>query len=118
MQVAAGVAMGLPAALVMGGILRANLVATDARDPATLSSAVALLVLVAAGACLVQVRRATRLNPNVALRVDEWTVLVSRSAFSDGASRVPALLIAHVCPLRSLFAPWPAGAALRKPLQN
>ena len=52
----------------MGRLLQTFLVQTSPRDPVTLVSIVALLTLVAAAACIVPARRATRLDPLAALR--------------------------------------------------
>jgi ABC-type lipoprotein release transport system permease subunit len=52
----------------VGRLLQTFLVQTSPRDPVTLVSIVALLILVAAAACIVPARRATRLDPLAALR--------------------------------------------------
>jgi predicted permease len=66
----AGVILGVPAALVVGGLLRNSFVRTDARDPLMLIVTVALLAIVALVASIVPARRATRLDPTVALRIE------------------------------------------------
>ena len=67
-QLAIGLTMGLAAALAVGQLLQSFLVQTSARDPVTLVSIVALLIVVAVSRVLGPARRATRLDPLVALR--------------------------------------------------
>jgi ABC-type antimicrobial peptide transport system permease subunit len=66
----AGVILGVPAALVVGRLLKNTWVRTEARDPVTLVVTVALLALVALVASIVPARRATRLEPTAALRIE------------------------------------------------
>jgi predicted permease len=66
----AGVIIGVPAALVVGRVLQQTFVRTEARDPVTLIVTVALLALVALVASIVPARRATRLEPTAALRIE------------------------------------------------
>jgi hypothetical protein len=68
--VIAGVILGVPAALVVGQGLRNTFVGTEARDVATLIVTIALLALVALAASIVPARRATRLDPTAALRIE------------------------------------------------
>ena len=65
-----GLALGTVAALVLTGLLRGLLYGVTSTDP--LSFAVALLVLTAVGllACYFPARRASRIEPVVALRSD------------------------------------------------
>jgi len=65
-----GVILGVPAALVVGRLLRNTFVRTEARDPMTLIVTVALLAIVALVASIVPARRATRLEPTAALRIE------------------------------------------------
>jgi predicted permease len=65
----AGVVLGVPAALVVGRLLQ-NALRTEARDIVTLIVTVALLAIVALVASIVPARRATRLEPTTALRID------------------------------------------------
>lgn len=65
-----GVILGVPAALVVGRLLQNTLVQTEARDPLTLIATVALLAAVALVASIVPARRATRLDPTAALRIE------------------------------------------------
>jgi ABC-type lipoprotein release transport system permease subunit len=68
--ISAGVALGVPAALVVGRLLQNQLVRTDARDPTTLVATVVLLAIVALVASIVPAQRATRLEPTSALRIE------------------------------------------------
>jgi ABC-type antimicrobial peptide transport system permease subunit len=67
-QVAIGLTIGLAGAIGVGRLLRGALVRTEPTDLATLGSIAALLVLVALASGLWPARRATRLDPVVALR--------------------------------------------------
>ena len=68
--VVAGVILGLPAALVVGRLLQNTLVRTESRDLLTLIVTIAVLVTVAVAASIVPARRATRLEPTAALRIE------------------------------------------------
>lgn len=68
--VMAGVILGVPAALVVGRLLQSSLVRTEARDAVTLIATVTLLAAVALVASIVPARRATRLEPTTALRIE------------------------------------------------
>jgi putative ABC transport system permease protein len=67
-QLAIGLVIGLAGAVGVGRLLRSVLVRTEPTDPVTLGSIATLLVLVALAAGLWPARRATRLDPVVALR--------------------------------------------------
>jgi predicted permease len=67
-QLGIGLVIGVAGAFGVGRLLQALLVQTSPRDPLTLVSIVALLTVVAAVACIVPARRATRLDPLQALR--------------------------------------------------
>jgi putative ABC transport system permease protein len=69
-QLAVGLAIGISGALGVGRLLESVLVQTGARDPTTLASIVALLVIVSLTACVWPARRATRLDPVNALRYE------------------------------------------------
>jgi len=68
--VGAAVVIGGPLAVIAGQALRAQLYGVSAHDPALLLVALGLLVAVALLATSVPARRATRINPLVALRAD------------------------------------------------
>jgi ABC-type antimicrobial peptide transport system permease subunit len=69
-HVGLGLTMGVAGAVAMGQVLRGVLVQTNALDPVTFASVVALLAMVAVVACLAPTWRASALDPAVALRRD------------------------------------------------
>ncbi len=69
-QLTIGLALGLGGAFGVGRLLRSLLVQTSSRDPFTLVSIALLLAVVSVVACLGPARRATRLDPLVALRYE------------------------------------------------
>jgi putative ABC transport system permease protein len=68
--VVGGLAVGLPASLAVGRLLQNNVVRTAARDLVTLGMMIAVLATVALVASIVPARRATRLEPTAALRLE------------------------------------------------
>jgi hypothetical protein len=68
--VVGGLAVGLPASLAVGLLLQSNVVRFDSRDPMMLIAMGAVLAVVALVASIVPVRRATRLDPTTALRIE------------------------------------------------
>jgi predicted permease len=66
--VAAGVAIGLPASLGAGRLIEHQLFGVSAAEPAVVAVAATLLLLIAAAAAFVPARRASRVDPMVALR--------------------------------------------------
>jgi putative ABC transport system permease protein len=68
--VLAGAALGIGGALALSRVVSGLLVAAAPSDPGTVASVATLLLLAALAACYVPARRATRVNPVVALRVE------------------------------------------------
>jgi ABC-type antimicrobial peptide transport system permease subunit len=68
--VAVGVLLGLAASLAVNRILQSQLVGVSPYDPATMAGAPVLLIFVALLACQIPARRATRVDPLVALRCE------------------------------------------------
>jgi predicted permease len=67
-QLAVGLTVGLAGAIAVGRLLQSVLIAVSPRDPVTLGAIMTLLTLVGVAACVWPARRATRLDPVVALR--------------------------------------------------
>ena len=67
-QLAIGLAIGLGGAFALSGVLQAVLVDVTPGDPLTLLTVTVILTAVAIAACLLPVRRATRIDPLTALR--------------------------------------------------
>jgi putative ABC transport system permease protein len=65
-----GLLAGVVAALILGEVLQSLLYDTSPRDPVTLAVIVALLAAVAFLACLLPARRATKVDPMIALRAE------------------------------------------------
>ena len=70
MQLAIGLTIGLLGGWPLSKVLQVMVVQIPATDPVTFGIVAALLALVMLAACLVPARRATRLDPISALRVD------------------------------------------------
>ena len=68
--VALGVAIGLAGALALTRVLESQLFGVTAHDPLAFAANAALLVAVAAAACVLPALRATRVNPMTALRAE------------------------------------------------
>ena len=69
-QLAAGLVIGLTAALGLTSMLRLGLTDVGPHDPVTFAAIAMLVTIVAVAACLVPARRATRVDPVVALRAE------------------------------------------------
>jgi putative ABC transport system permease protein len=67
---ALGIAIGISVALAMSHLISAFLVGVAPRDPATFFGASVLLLALALAACFVPARRASRVEPILALRHD------------------------------------------------
>jgi putative ABC transport system permease protein len=65
-----GIVVGVAGALALGSLLESLLFGVTARDTVTISIAAVVLLLVTALACLIPARKATRVDPVTALRVD------------------------------------------------
>ena len=65
-----GIVAGAIGALLLGSLLESLLFGVTARDALTVSAAALVLLAVTAIACLVPARRATRVDPATALRLD------------------------------------------------
>ncbi len=69
-QVAIGLALGIPAALLAGHLMASQLYEVGAYDPWSLAGATVVLALCAAIAGLVPARRAASIDPMQALRTE------------------------------------------------
>ena len=65
-----GLALGLLGAVLLSQSLRSLLYGVSTLDPATFALVALVLMAVAAGACWIPARRATRVDPLVALRTE------------------------------------------------
>jgi len=65
---AAGIALGLPAAIGFNSLVRSHLAGIDGSDPGSFAVISIFLVVVMLGACWMPARRATRIDPMQALR--------------------------------------------------
>ncbi len=67
---AVGLAVGLPAALAVAGLMRSQLYGVSPADPLTLAGGALLLIALAAFAAWMPARRASRIDPLAALRAE------------------------------------------------
>ena len=68
--IVAGVIIGLAAALGLARLMSSMLFGISTHDPLSVAAVTSVLTFVAFAACYVPARRATRINPMVALRSD------------------------------------------------
>jgi ABC-type antimicrobial peptide transport system permease subunit len=69
-QLSLGLSLGLAGAFFLSRVLRTLLVQITPTDPTTFTVISVLVTLVAVAACLIPARRATRVDPLVALRAE------------------------------------------------
>ena len=69
-QMGIGLALGLTAAYFLGQVMSSLLVGVPPRDPVTFAAITVVLTVVAVCACVFPARRATRVDPLVALRAE------------------------------------------------
>jgi ABC-type lipoprotein release transport system permease subunit len=69
-QLAAGIVVGIPAAVVTGRVLESRLFGLSGRDPLVLGAGLAILAMATVLAALVPARRAAAVDPVRALRVE------------------------------------------------
>jgi putative ABC transport system permease protein len=65
-----GVAIGFAASLIVARVAASQIWGVSPHDPMTLSIVVGVMVLVGLAACYVPARRATRVDPMIALRCE------------------------------------------------
>ncbi len=68
--IAVGVALGIPAVLAVSRYIESQLFGVSPGDPSAIAGAVVVLLLVAAGAGYQPARRASRVDPMIALRYE------------------------------------------------
>jgi putative ABC transport system permease protein len=68
--VVAGIVIGIPVSLALGRVIRTQLVGVTVYDPLTFATTTLLLMLTAAIACWIPARRASRVDPMIALRYE------------------------------------------------
>ncbi len=65
-----GVAIGIPATVALTRVIASRLFGVTPTDPATFAAAAAMFVGIALLACSIPARRATKVDPLVALRAE------------------------------------------------
>jgi len=78
-----GAAMGVAFALALGRIIAGLLSGVGPHDPATFAAVVVLLLGAARLACWFPARRASRVNPLIALRAESPALRVERALATD-----------------------------------
>ena len=63
-------AVGVVGALALSRLTQSLLYGVDPADPATFGTVIAVITVVATAACLIPMRRATRVDPLTAIRAD------------------------------------------------
>jgi ABC-type antimicrobial peptide transport system permease subunit len=66
----AGIALGVPAALVLSRVMASLLFGVTTRDPLTFAALPLVIVAVTALACYLPARRAARIDPVLAIKQD------------------------------------------------
>ena len=69
-QAGIGIAVGVAGALALSRITQSLLYGVDPADPATFGTVVGVIAVVATAACIIPMRRATRVDPLTAIRAD------------------------------------------------
>jgi ABC-type antimicrobial peptide transport system permease subunit len=69
-QLAIGLPVGVAGAFGVGKLLQSLLVQTSSRDPLTIGAIAAVMVVVSVAACFWPARKATKLDPVIALRYE------------------------------------------------
>jgi len=67
---AIGIVAGVAGALALSRLTQSLLFGVDPADPATFAIVIAVIAVVATAACLIPMRRATRVDPLTAIRAD------------------------------------------------
>jgi putative ABC transport system permease protein len=70
LQLAIGLPVGMAGAFGVGRLLQSLLVQTSARDPLTIVVIALVMIVVSVAACFWPARKATRLDPVIALRYE------------------------------------------------
>jgi len=70
MMITAGIAIALPCIWALGRLVESQLYDVKPTDPATIATATLILCSTALGAALIPARRASAVNPTVALRFE------------------------------------------------
>ena len=69
-QIAVALGIGLPAALALGAVIDLRLVEIEAHDPVTMACITVVIATVALVSCIVPARKAAKVDPLTALRVE------------------------------------------------